>query len=79
MRRLLVLLLVLAVGVGALGYYRGWFQVSTREADGGVPVDVTLNREKLKQDAERAKAKVKDLTAPDKGKKVETAKEYAGD
>jgi hypothetical protein len=73
MRRLLVLLVLLAVGVGALGYYRGWFKVSTADKDKAVPVDVTLDRDKLKQDTERAKAKVEDVTGQAKAKAGEIA------
>jgi chromosome segregation ATPase len=58
MKNLLVLVLVLAVAVGVLGYWRGWFTVTT---DG--KVDVQVNPAKFTQDREafsktfRAKAK----------------------
>jgi hypothetical protein len=65
---LLVVLVVLAVGAGALGYSRGWFTVSTSDKDKTIPIDVTVDREKVKEDAERAKAKVKEVTGQDKGK-----------
>ena len=38
MKRLLVFILVLAVAVGALGYWRGWF-IATDEGKVGVQVD----------------------------------------
>jgi hypothetical protein len=47
MKRLLILVLVLVVAVGALGYWRGWFSVTT-EGKGDVQVD----RAKFKQDKE---------------------------
>jgi DNA anti-recombination protein RmuC len=47
MKRLLILVLVLVVAVGALGYWRGWFRV-TPEGKGDVQVD----RAKFKQDKE---------------------------
>jgi hypothetical protein len=71
MRRLLVGLLVvlaLVAGVGALGYSRGWFTVSTADKDKAIPIDVKVNREKVKEDTDKVKAKVNDVTTKDKGK-----------
>lgn len=47
MKRLLVVVLVLFVAVGALGYWRGWFSVTTAGK-----VDVQVDAAKLKQDKE---------------------------
>jgi hypothetical protein len=58
MSRLFVLLLVLAIGIGALGYYRGWFTVSTTDSPGGPGVNIGVDREKVRQDKERVKEKV---------------------
>ena len=72
MRRLLVGLLVVLVllvaGVGALGYSRGWFTVAKSDEDKTIPIDVKVDREKMKQDTERAKDKVKEVTGQDKAK-----------
>jgi DNA anti-recombination protein RmuC len=38
MKKFLLFVLVLAVGVGALGYWRGWFSV-TKEGKGDIQVD----------------------------------------
>jgi cell division protein FtsB len=65
MRRILVVVLLLVVAVGALGYWRGWFSV-TREGQ----VDVQVDQAKFKQDkvafsktvGEKAKA-IKDQVA----------------
>jgi DNA anti-recombination protein RmuC len=38
MRRVLVVVLVLVVGVGVLGYWRGWFSFTKEGADGKVQV-----------------------------------------
>jgi hypothetical protein len=73
MRRLLIVLVLLAVGAGALGYYRGWFTVSKSDPDKAVPT-VTVDREKLKQDTEKAKSKVQDVA----GQAKEKAGEIAG-
>lgn len=47
MRKLLVVVLVLVVAVGALGYWRGWFGL-TKEGQ----VDVQVDPAKFKQDKE---------------------------
>lgn len=47
MKRLLFVVLVLAVAVGAVGYWRGWFNVTK---DG--KVDVQVDSAKFKQDKE---------------------------
>lgn len=52
----LVLLLAIAAGVG---YYRGWFQVSTGGA-GGNPT-LTVDRDKIRADEEKAKKNVQEL------------------
>jgi hypothetical protein len=48
------LLIVLAIIVGGVGYYRGWFTVSGgREADGNqLDVSVKLNRDKVQADVD---------------------------
>jgi beta-lactam-binding protein with PASTA domain len=68
MRRLLFVLVVLVVGVAALGYHQGWFTVS---ADNSVTVD----KEKLKEDQEKAKAKLEGL----KGQAEAKAEEFKKD
>lgn len=45
MKRLLVVVLVLGVALGALGYWRGWFSLTTAGK-----VDVQVNSAKFKQD-----------------------------
>ncbi len=47
MKKFLIVVLVLIVAVGALGYWRGWFTVTK---DG--KVDVQVDQAKLKQDKE---------------------------
>ncbi len=63
MVRVLGALLLLAAGVAGLGYYLGWFHVSTGGTTGGgaTTVDVTIDKEKMKADAEAAKEKAKAL------------------
>jgi hypothetical protein len=77
MKRLLQLLLVvvlLVAGVGALGYYRGWFTVSTQGDD---EINLKLDKEKLKEDEDRAKAKLEELKGKIKDKVDENKKDVA--
>jgi hypothetical protein len=77
MKNLLIVLVLLVVGVAALGFYRGWFRYSTAGADGKGNPSITVDQEKIKADKERAREKaqefgqkVKEKTggAADKGK-----------
>ncbi|HEY1378621.1 MAG TPA: hypothetical protein VGF55_17610 [Gemmataceae bacterium] len=63
MVRVLGVLLLLAAGVAALGYYMDWFHVSTGGTKGAVPmtVGVTIDQDKIKADAEAAKEKARSL------------------
>lgn len=57
------LLIVLAIIVGGVGYYRGWFTVSSgREADGNqLDVSVKLNRDKVQADVDAIDARALEL------------------
>jgi hypothetical protein len=55
MRRLLIVLLVLAVIVVGLGFYLDWLEVSTsQDATGKTDIKVTIDPSKVKSDFERA-------------------------
>ena len=64
MRRFRLLLIVLVVIVISLGFYRGWFTVSgSHEAvSHKVDVNLSVDTEKVKADAESVKDKAKELT-----------------
>lgn len=64
MKRLRLWLLVLSIIVVSLGFYRGWFSVSGgREAvSHKVDVNLSLDPDKLKADAETVKHKATELT-----------------
>ena len=64
MRRFRSLLIVLAIGVAGIGFYRGWFTVSeSREAvSHKVDVHVTVDPDKVKADAQTVKDKASELT-----------------
>ncbi len=53
MKRLVVVLLVVVLGIVGVGFYRGWF---------------TINQDKIQEDEQRAKEKVRELTQEVKAK-----------
>jgi hypothetical protein len=64
-RTIITVLLVLLVGVVAVGFYRGWFALSSRSADAGsnkVNVNLTVDRDKIQEDAEAVKTRAAELT-----------------
>jgi hypothetical protein len=57
---LLLLIVVVIVGVGGVGFYRGWFSVATAsDPEGGLTgVQLNIDRDKMKSDAQKAKQTV---------------------
>ena len=68
MNKLGAVLVILVVVVVGPGFYRGWFVVSSGHdsASNKVDVNLTLDRDKVKQDAGKVKSKVRELTQPAK-------------
>ena len=64
MRRLCTILVVLATLVVGIGFYRGWFVISTRGSSSSQKVDVnlTVDQEKMKEDGQKLKDKTKEIT-----------------
>ena len=78
MRNLMVVMVLLLVGIAGLGFYRGWFQLSTTGADQKPSATVTLDKAKIHEDEQEAKDKAKgfEQEAKDKlGGAVGTTKE----
>ena len=65
MKNLLILVVIVAIGVGATGYALGWFKGSTLSTKDKTDVTVTVDKEKWRQDRDafqkQAEAKLKDL------------------
>ena len=63
MRKLLTILLVLALVFVAVGFYMDWFNVSATSSGGSgtTSVDLTIDKGKMKSDTDHAKQKVADL------------------
>jgi hypothetical protein len=68
------LLLILTLSVIGIGFYRGWFTVASRSLETPtkqVGVSLTVDQDKVSEDARRVKAEAAELT----GKVTEEAKE----
>lgn len=67
----LVLLLVLVIGIG---FYRGWFSMSSQTqnpVNNNAEMGVTVDRDKIEADAEAVKEKARELTGEAKEKASE--------
>lgn len=66
--RLTRVLLVLALGLAVIGFYRGWFGFSTRGGEAGsskVDIQLTVDTDKVKDDANKVRGNVKEeITKP---------------
>jgi hypothetical protein len=63
-RFIITAVVVLLVGVVAVGFYRGWFTVSSRNPDAGsnkVNVNLGMDPDKMQQDAKLVKEKTSEL------------------
>lgn len=65
MKNLLILLVIVAVGIGATGYALGWFKGTTLSTRDKTDVTVTVDKDKWRQDRDafqkQAEARLKDL------------------
>lgn len=55
MRAILVFVVLLLVGIAGLGFYRGWFQVSSDRdnAENKVNTTFTVDEDKIREDKEK--------------------------
>ncbi len=68
-KSIITILLVLLVGLVALGFYRGWFALSSHSPDAGnnkVDLNLTIDPDKVKDDADTLKDKAAELTGQTK-------------
>jgi hypothetical protein len=72
MARIIATLVVLAALVAGVGFYRGWFTVTTDKDSSHTDVTVTVDKDKIKEDEQKAKDKAKELEQRTK-EKVESA------
>ena len=71
MRGFLFLLVLLALCIGGVGLYRGWFQVSTNKADDKPSVSISMDKNKIEEDKEKVKDKIQDVGHQVKDKTAE--------
>ena len=61
MKTLLVVAVLLLVGIAGLGFYQGWFRLSTNGTDQKPSATITVDKDKIHADEETAKEKVQGL------------------
>ena len=55
MRSLMLVVLLLAIGIAGLGYYRGWFTLSTNSTDPTPSATIKLDKDKFHADEQKAR------------------------
>ena len=61
MKALVLMVVLLLVGIGGLGFYRGWFSFSTTNTDQKPSATFTLDKDKIHADEEKAREEVQGL------------------
>ena len=61
MRTLMFVVVLLLVGIVGVGFYRGWFQVSTNNTDQKPSATVTVDKDKIHADEQKVKEKMEDF------------------
>jgi hypothetical protein len=72
MFKLFRLLILLALVVGGIGLYRGWFQVASQNTGDATNINVTVDKEKMREDTTRATHELKQLGQEAKDKATAT-------
>ena len=63
MRKLLGTLVIFVAIVGAIGFFRGWFDISTTDEPGNTNIELKIDTDRIKQDAATAKDKAREFTS----------------
>ena len=58
MKNLLVVIVLLLVGIACVGFYQGWFSLSTNNSDQNPSATISVDRNKIKEDEDKAKEKI---------------------
>ena len=61
MKNLVVVVVLFLVGIVGLGFYRGWFGISTNNTDHQSSATVTVDSNKIHEDEQTAKDKMQGL------------------
>lgn len=59
MRKFLGNLVIFAIILAGVGFFRNWFEVSTEDQAGETNIEVTIDKDKIKQDAAAAAEKAR--------------------
>jgi uncharacterized protein YxeA len=73
MKKLVVVFVLLLVGIAGLGFYRGWFRLSTDNTDHKPSATITVDKDKIQEDEQRAREKVRGFGQEAKEKTGERA------
>jgi hypothetical protein len=60
MKNLCTFLVLAIIGVAVLGYWRDWFHVSTDSINDELTFHVTVDKQKVKEDKEKAQQKLEE-------------------
>ena len=74
MRKLLVVIVLFLVTIAVLGFYRGWFRLSTDNTDQRSSATITVDQIKIKEDKDKASQRVQefgDKTTEENGSRTE--------
>ena len=58
MKKLVVVVVLLLATVAGLGFYRGWFSLSTENTDHKPSATITVDKDKIREDEQKSKDKV---------------------
>jgi DNA repair exonuclease SbcCD ATPase subunit len=78
MNRLLLALVLLIVGVVALGFYRQWFHVSATEDNQTTNINVRVDKGKVNEDKDKVKETLEEMGEKVKGKAEEVSGKVKG-
>ena len=72
MKSIIFALVLIAAGVVGLGYYMGWIQFSSGSSDNKANITLSVNKDKIQEDKDKAVDKVHDLGQHAKDKTTTT-------
>lgn len=64
MRKFLGTLVIVVAAIAALGWMRGWFDIATVSEESETNIELRIDKDKIKQDAEAAKEKAREIASP---------------
>ncbi len=59
--RFLIVLVLIVVGVASVGFYRGWFRVTSDSSADRSTVTVSVDKDKIQEDKQKAVGKAQDV------------------